>query len=100
MRMCRSSLAAWRPIVLIVCLLASRAMAAAPDPFYTGADVSMIPFLEQRGAVYKDAGQIKPAEQIMASHGANAFRIRLMVNPSTNYDDPSNRGAIQDLNYD
>jgi arabinogalactan endo-1,4-beta-galactosidase len=84
---------------VMVCLLVPQHSRAA-DPFYIGADVSMIPFLEQRGAAYKDNGQVKPAEQILANHGANLFRIRLMVNPSLNYDDPSNRGAIQDLNYD
>src|SRR5690242_4584722 len=65
-----------------------------------GADVSLLPFLEGRGAVYRDGGQVRPAEQIMVNHGANMFRIRLFVNPSSNYDDPNNRGAIQDLNYD
>ena len=70
-----------------------------PTPFYVGADISMVPFFESRGGVYRDNGVVKPAEQIFVDHGANMFRLRLFVDPDTNYDNPSNRGAIQDIEY-
>src|SRR3954464_1579345 len=53
------------------------ASAATSPPFYMGGDISMLPFLEGRGANYRDAGQVRPAEQIMVNHGANLFRLRL-----------------------
>jgi arabinogalactan endo-1,4-beta-galactosidase len=90
----------WRLRALLLSCATAATASLRADPFYMGADISMLPFLEGRGAVYKDGGQVRPAEQILVNHGANLFRIRLFVNPSSNYDDPSNRGAIQDLNYD
>lgn len=66
-------------------------------PFYTGGDISLSPFLESRGAVYRDEGAAAPVEQILVDHGANLFRLRLFVNPNLNYDSPGNRGAIQNL---
>lgn len=73
------------------------AEAARAAPFYTGGDISLSPFLESRGAIYREEGSAKPVEQILVDHGANLFRLRLFVNPSLNYDSPSNRGAIQNL---
>jgi arabinogalactan endo-1,4-beta-galactosidase len=79
------------------------AVQAAPttrpaDEFLVGADVSMIAFLEGRGAVYRHAdGTPDAPERILVNAGANAFRIRLFVNPDADYDAPTNRGAIQDL---
>src|SRR5436190_10198510 len=67
------------------------------DPFYMGGDVSLLPYIESRGGSFRDAGQVRPLEQIMANHGDNLFRLRLFVNPNTNYSATS--GAIQDLNY-
>src|SRR5688500_9996365 len=80
-------------------LCAGGASVLAAEPFYMGSDVSMLPFIEGRGGTYRDAGQIRPAEQILVNRGNNLFRLRLFVNPSTNYDDPSNRGAIQTQAY-
>ncbi|MBC8105493.1 MAG: glycosyl hydrolase 53 family protein [Anaerolineae bacterium] len=71
--------------------------AAPADPFYMGGDISLLPFIESRGGTFRDAGQVRPMEQIMTNHGANMFRLRLFVNPNTNYSATS--GAIQDLNY-
>src|SRR5213078_2584900 len=64
---------------------------------YMGADVSLLPFIESRGGSFRDDGQVRPMEQIMVDHGDNLFRLRLFVNPNTNYSATS--GAIQDLNY-
>lgn len=70
---------------------------ASADPFYMGGDISLLPFIELRGGTFRDAGQVRPMERIMANHGANMFRLRLFVNPNTNYS--ATNGAIQDLSY-
>jgi arabinogalactan endo-1,4-beta-galactosidase len=63
-----------------------------------GADVSLLPFIEQQGGVFKSNGVAKPADEILYDAGANLFRLRLFVNPDPNYADTD--GAIQSLNYD
>src|SRR3954471_9674960 len=73
------------------------AAAVRADPFYMGADVLLLPFIESRGGSFRDEGQTRPMEKIMVNHGDNLFRLRLFVNPNTNYSATS--GAIQDLNY-
>jgi arabinogalactan endo-1,4-beta-galactosidase len=78
-------------------LAATSASASAAAPFLMGGDVSLLPFLENNGASYRDGGIVTPAERIMANHGANVFRLRLFVNPNPNYS--ATAGAIQDLNY-
>src|SRR4051812_1204868 len=95
-------MAGWRRGGSIVCAavsvgFCSCSASAATDPFYMGSDVSLLPFLESRGATYRDGGQVRPMEQILVNHGDNLFRLRLFVNPNTNYTATS--GAIQDLNY-
>lgn len=87
----------------VVCGLAAAAALAcahiaSATPFYMGSDVSMLSYLNQEAAVYRENGQITPAEDILASHGDNLFRLRLFVNPDTNYADTD--GAIQNLSYD
>lgn len=62
-----------------------------------GGDVSLLPFIESRGGSFRDGGVVKPLERIMAENGANLYRLRLFVNPNTNYS--ATNGAIQDLNY-
>lgn len=42
-----------------------------------GADISSLPMLEQQGIKYTDNGQVKPFEQILASHGHKLARIRV-----------------------
>src|SRR5262249_44492312 len=70
---------------------------ARGDPFYMGGDVSLPPFIESKGGSFRDDAQVRPMEQIMVNHGDNLFRLRLFVNPNTNYN--ATQGAIQDLNY-
>jgi arabinogalactan endo-1,4-beta-galactosidase len=70
---------------------------AAADPFYSGADISLLPFIESRGGVFRDNGQTMPLEQIMVNHGCNLFRLRIFMNPDPVYSHTN--GAIQDLNY-
>jgi arabinogalactan endo-1,4-beta-galactosidase len=69
----------------------------AEDTFYAGADISLLPFIESRGGVFSDNGQIMPLEQIMVNHGCNLFRLRLFVSPDPVYE--HTKGAIQDLDY-
>lgn len=88
------------PIVLLMAFAAAWMTAsgsASAAPFYMGGDVSLLPFIESRGGQFKDNGVVRPMERIMANHGANLFRLRLFVNPNTNYE--ATGGAIQDLDY-
>lgn len=65
------------------------------DTFLRGCDISMLPFLESHGAVYRLHGVREDAIRIMRDSGCNVFRVRLFVQP-----DPHERyGAIQDLAY-
>src|SRR3954464_4501854 len=82
-------------LLAIACTCAAAELRA--DPFYMGGDVSLLPYIESRGGSFRDDGQVRPMEQIMVNHGDNLFRLRLFVNPNTNYTATS--GAIQDLNY-
>src|SRR5262245_33771267 len=86
------------PGAAVIGAAAAPALGAA-NPFYMGSDISLLPFIEGRGGTYRDAGTVRPAEQILVNHGNNLFRLRLFVNPSTNYDDASNHGAIQNEAY-
>jgi arabinogalactan endo-1,4-beta-galactosidase len=85
---------AFAPVVWLIC--AGVAMAAA-QPFYSGADISLLPFIESRGGQFSDNGQTMPLEKIMVNHGVNLFRLRIFVNPDPVYSHTN--GAIQDLNY-
>jgi arabinogalactan endo-1,4-beta-galactosidase len=92
-------LVAWLTAAAAALMLSAAPMAAAAtDPFYMGADVSLATFMQQQGVVFRDAGVVKPLERILYDRGANLFRLRLFVNPQTTYTN-TNVGAIQDLNY-
>jgi arabinogalactan endo-1,4-beta-galactosidase len=66
------------------------------SPRYVGGDVSMLPELERRGAVYHDpAGAQVDAIRFLQSRGWNLFRVRVFVDPSTDF--ASTWGATQDL---
>jgi len=47
-----------------------------------GADVSALERIEQAGGVFKDGGQAGDAIAILHNRGANAFRLRVFVNPN------------------
>lgn len=53
-----------------------------PLPALVGADVSALARIEQAGGVFRDAGAPGDAIAILRAHGANAFRLRLFVNPN------------------
>lgn len=73
---------------------------AALGQFYMGSDISLVPYMEQEGAVFKATATsaAQPADQILYDAGDNLFRIRLFVNPNSSYS--ATEGAIQSLAYD
>jgi arabinogalactan endo-1,4-beta-galactosidase len=93
--------------------LAHRA-SANPSPFYMGGDISLEsvmqgqyapdpPFPPVPRAHFFDNGVEKPMDRIMYDHGANLFRLRIFVNPATDYiynGANPNYGAIQSQAYD
>ena len=52
-----------------------------------GHDISTLQQLEAVGKTFSDDGRIRPAEEILARHGATYIRQRLWVNPPMPYDD-------------
>jgi arabinogalactan endo-1,4-beta-galactosidase len=74
---------------------------ALGDPFYIGSDISLVPTFESAGAVYQATQTSAPQapDQILYDAGDNLFRVRLFVNPVTNYSQ-SVQGDIQNDAYD
>lgn len=61
-----------------------------------GVDISMLPALEARGALYRTAaGEPADAIQILRDNGCANFRVRLFVDPTDDFD--SSWGAVQNL---
>ena len=79
----------------IVCIANVGTPVRAAEPFYVGADVSMLPELEKAGAVYSDAGVAGDAITILRRRGVNLFRLRLFVDPQ--HDVTKDWGATQGL---
>jgi arabinogalactan endo-1,4-beta-galactosidase len=63
-----------------------------------GSDISLLTFMQQQGVTFKDNGVAQQADQILYDNGDNLFRLRLFVNPNTNYS--ATEGAIQTTAYD
>jgi arabinogalactan endo-1,4-beta-galactosidase len=82
---------------IFCCALFCTLARAADLPFITGCDVSMLPTIEKSGGKFSDNGKPGDAIQIMHDHGCNLFRVRLFVNPSSDY--ASTFGAVQNLDY-
>src|SRR5271154_7040991 len=72
---------------------------AKADPFYVGADVSLLTFMQQQGVAFTNNGAAANGDQILYDAGANLFRLRIFVNPQTTYNN-TNVGAIQTQAYD
>ncbi len=53
-----------------------------PSNVLTGADISALARIEQAGGVFRDSGRAGDAIAILHAHGAQAFRLRLFVNPN------------------
>ncbi len=64
-----------------------------------GSDISLLTWEQQEGMTFTDTnGVAATADQILYNHGDNLFRLRIFVNPDTNYSDTG--GAIQTTAYD
>ena len=72
---------------------------AGASTFYTGADVSLLTFMQGAGVVFHDNGAAANGDQILYNAGANLFRLRIFVNPQTTYNS-SALGAMQTTAYD
>src|SRR4051812_18545849 len=70
---------------------------AGQKPFYAGADISMLPEIEKAGGVFKQDDKPADALKILHDGGVNLWRIRLFVNPTTDF--RKSHGATQDLAY-
>jgi len=72
---------------------------ARAQDFFMGSDISLLTWEQQEGMTFKDTnGVAGTADQILYNHGDNLFRLRVFVNPNTNYS--STDGAIQTTAYD
>lgn len=84
----------WMLLAAMTLGLAGGARAEA-KPFYVGGDVSMLPELERAGATYSDEGRKGDAIELLRARGAEVFRVRVFVKPSTAFN--PTWGAVQDL---
>ena len=86
-----------RNMLAVLLLIMTCSVLDAASPFYVGADVSMLPEIERAGGVYKDQAQARDCLRILADHRFNLFRIRLFVNPNSDF--AKSHGATQSLDY-
>jgi arabinogalactan endo-1,4-beta-galactosidase len=75
----------YQKIFCITFLLIFPVTSFSQTGFIKGADVSFLNQLEENGAVFRDSGFAKDPLEILKSHGFNAIRLRLWVNPSGGY---------------
>lgn len=59
-----------------------------------GVDLSTLRALETAGKSFSDAQGTRPAEQILADHGANLVRLRLWVDPANGFNDLDDVAAM------
>jgi arabinogalactan endo-1,4-beta-galactosidase len=72
---------------------------ACAQDFFMGSDISLLSWEQSEGMTFKDTTGIAGlADQILYNHGDNLFRLRVFVNPNTNYS--ATDGAIQTTAYD
>jgi arabinogalactan endo-1,4-beta-galactosidase len=72
-----------KPIqVLLGSLLLTWVPSAVASDYAVGADLSFLKQAEDRGTVFKEAGQAKPGLQIFKDHGYNWIRLRLFHTPT------------------
>jgi arabinogalactan endo-1,4-beta-galactosidase len=84
-------------IGILVLMLTGSFSAAAAETFYAGADISMLPEIENAGGIYGENGKPTDAIAAMRKRGCNLFRVRLFVNPDPDFHKTD--GATQDLAY-
>jgi len=78
-----------KSLLMLVVLSLAQFIAGAAD-YAIGADLSFLQRSEDRGAVFKEDGEAKPALQIFKDHGYNWVRLRLFHTPTN---------LPNDLNY-
>ncbi|HEV2455199.1 MAG TPA: glycosyl hydrolase 53 family protein [Verrucomicrobiae bacterium] len=66
-------------LVTGACLMALVSIAQAQNDFIAGADLSLLPYFETNGIVYKDHGRPGDAIMILKNHGINCVRLRLFT---------------------
>lgn len=82
-------------VCVLACLLVHAAVAA---DFVAGVDASLLRFFEDRGIVYREAGQTGDALVILRKRGVNCVRLRLFTSsPTKAQADPYNH--INNLDY-
>lgn len=69
-----------RIVGLLIVQLSLCGLVRAAD-YMIGADLSFLKQAEDRGTIFKDAGQTKPGLQIFQDHGYNWIRLRLFHTP-------------------
>jgi arabinogalactan endo-1,4-beta-galactosidase len=85
-------------ILVQALILAWAVTACAADPaFLDGVDISMLPSIEKAGGVFREGGKPADAIQILRDHGCNLYRLRLFVQPSSDFN--GTYGAVQNLDY-
>src|SRR6516164_362466 len=73
----------WNLRLVLLCLLSLMITRRATASDYAiGADLSFLKQAEDRGTVFKEAGQAKPGLQIFKDHGYNWIRLRLFHTPT------------------
>jgi len=82
----------------LLAALAFAATVATSAEFIAGADVSHLAFFEERGIVYRDAGQPRDALALLKQRGLNCARLRLFTSSAQQAQtDPYN--FINNLGY-
>lgn len=78
------------------CVGEFRVYASQPDTdrLVRGVDLSTLRALEAAGKSFSDAEGTRPAEQILADHGANLVRLRLWVDPESGFNDLDDVAAM------
>ncbi|MBC7783300.1 MAG: glycosyl hydrolase 53 family protein [Burkholderiales bacterium] len=82
-------------IVVILMLTLAICSSATAAERIVGADISMLPEIEKAGGTFTDDAKPGDAVKIFRAHGWNLFRLRLFVNPTTDFN--KSWGATQDL---
>ncbi|MEI7911824.1 MAG: glycosyl hydrolase 53 family protein [Verrucomicrobiota bacterium] len=81
-----------RKTVILALTVAGLAQGGAAE-LITGADLSMLQYLQDHGVEYKEAGQTKDPLLIFKDHGCSCVRLRLFVAPN------GNDGQVNTLSY-
>jgi arabinogalactan endo-1,4-beta-galactosidase len=86
------------PMLAVLCLASVCCVTVLGEPaYYAGVDISMLPEIEKAGGKFSDQDKPGDAIEILRRHGCNLFRVRLFVQPSTDFN--KSYGATQDLPY-